>query len=391
MSYGWYGFGRAGWAVGERKSLKRKYLVRRAMVSLCAALAGFVLLEAMTSLLADYIEPGLRDPEYGRKLAFLKSQLRESPERPLMLLLGSSRTAYGIRADAVFAPAGDHVPLAYNFGTLGGGPIYELLHFRRVLAEGIRPQWVVIEIHPGLLKVVPELMGAHQPSIDRCDARDLYAVHGYLDHPWTAWRDWLRYRAAGSYQLRAEIMRRVAPTWVPARTEPDLTALDKTTPFGWIPLPWPRPAQELRKQWAKLGCKSFAPSYADFVVSDRTNRALHEILSICGREQIGAALLLMPEAEELRDEVATSAQRQVVNYLTQLGQEYGVPLIDATHWCQDDEFVDGQHLLPEAAARLADRLGREALGDWVASTLPARGDSSGTTFVAGRPKDGTQR
>ncbi|MGH7136824.1 MAG: hypothetical protein ACREHD_13880, partial [Pirellulales bacterium] len=220
---------------------------------------------------------------------------------------------------------------------------------------------------------------------DRCDARDLYALHGFIDHPWDTWREWLRFRAGVSYELRAEVMRRLAPGWVPAPTVPDVTAVDKTTASGWIPLPWPTPEESLRKHWAHLGCEMMGASYQDFQVSDRTNRALRDILETCRREQIVASLLLMPEAEEMRDERAKLAQKEIVRYLTQLGDEYGVSLIDATRWCRDEEFADGQHLLPEAATRFAGRLGREALGEWVAATSPERRDASSPTFIAGRP------
>jgi hypothetical protein len=348
------------------------------------------MLQVMTSVVADYIEPGLRDPEYGRKLDFLKAQVREAPGHPLLLILGSSRTAYGVRADALLT-AESKPPLAFNFGMLGAGPIYEMLHFRRLLNAGIHPRWLVLEIHPGFLKVVPSLIGAHRPPFDRCDARDLYAIHGYIDHPWDAWREWLHYRAAASYVLRAEVMRRLAPGWVPAPSMPDVTAVDKTTPSGWVPLHWPTPEESVRKHWAQLGCEMLGPSYQDFQVSDRTNRALREILETCRREQIVTSLLLMPEAEEMRDERAKSAQKEIVRYLTQLGDEYGASLIDATHWCRDEEFADGQHLLPEAATRFAARLGREALGEWVAATTPERRGASGPTFIAGKPRAAASR
>lgn len=368
----------------------RNTLTRRAARSLAWTLCGFVLLQVLTSLVADYLAPGLRDPEFGRKLAFLQAQQQQQPDRPLLVFLGSSRTAYGIRASSLLAEGDRQTPLAYNFGVLAGGPIYEMLCFRRLLAAGVRPRWIVLEIHPGFLNIVPNLMLAHRPAIERCDARDMYALHDYVDHPWQAWYEWLRYRAAVSFRLRAEVMRRVAPAWMPEPSAPDITSLGKTTPDGWVPLAWPRPDEALRKQRAQWGCEALGAGYRNFRISERTDRALREILDACRRERIDVSLLLMPEAEEIRDDSATLAQSEVLRYLAQLHDEYGTPLIDATHWCADDEFADGQHLLPDAGTRFARRLGGDVLNAWVQSTQPSA-ETGGAALMAGQQRRGEQR
>lgn len=375
----------SGFRARSPQVVRRAFFSRRALLTLASALFGFVLLQVLTSAVADFIEPGLRDPEYGRKLAYLQTQRHRAPERPLLIFLGSSRTAYGIEANEALTDR--ESPLAFNFGILAGGPIYEMLYFRRLLAEGIRPKWLVLEIHPGFLHVVPNLMLAHRPAVERCDARDMYALHGYVDHPWRDWLAWLRYRSAISYQLRVELMRRIAPGWVPAPAAPDVTALDRTTPYGWVPLPWPRPDAALRKQRAKWGCEAFGAGYQDFQVSDRTNRALRDVLDTCRREQIDVSLLLMPESEEIRDASARLAQRDVLRYLSRLSLEYAAPIVDATAWCANEEFADGQHLLPEAGTRFARRLGREVLSGWIAAAPPVR--NAEAALIAGRPQDRT--
>lgn len=370
------------------KPTRRAAAGRRSAWTLACALLGFVLIQALTSAVVDFIVPDLRDSEYSRKIAYLQARRRKSPGRPLLIFLGSSRTAYGVAADEALSDR--DAPLAYNFGILAGGPIYEMLCFHRLLAEGIRPQWLVLEIHPGFLHVAANLMLAHRPAIERRDFRDMCALHGYVDHPWQDWLAWLRYRAALSFQIRAELMRHIAPHWVPAPAAPDWTALDKTTPSGWVPASGPPPDATLRKQRAQRSCEAFGSSYRDFEVSDRTNRALRDILKTCRREHIEVSLLLMPESEEMRDASATLAQGEVRRYLAALSDEYGAPIIDATDWCASEDFADGQHLLPEACPRLARRLGREVLADWVATAPRARKPSQ-TRLMAGRPRNTKQR
>lgn len=368
-----------------------KRLSRRAATTLLSALLGFAALQWLVGAAADFIEPGLREPEYGRKLALLQAQVRQNSDRPLLLLLGSSRTAYGIRPDALLEAPSTDTPLVYNFGILGGGPLYELLYFRRLLDAGIRPQWLLVEVHPALLKSTPELLAAHLPPLERCDARDLRRLHGYLDSPLSTWREWLCYRAAACYRFRGELVRRMAPGWLSGPTQPDLSALDKTTPLGWVPGPWPQPEEPLRQARADLVRRFYSPAYNDFAVSDRPDRALREILALCRQEQIAAALLLMPESEELRDDGVTRAQEKIGRYLSQLGREYRVAVFDASHWCENADFADGQHLLASAATRLSARLGERVLGDWLASPSSRRHERLELSTIAERPKPAVSR
>lgn len=352
---------------------------RRGRIAIACALTAYVALQLATNFAADFVYPGIRDPEYGRKLALLKAQLALFPERPLMLLLGSSRTAYGIRPECLFDASAEQTPLIYNFGILGGGPLYELMYFQRLLAEGVKPRWVVVEVHPGLLKMSPEMMAGQVPPRERCDARDLKLLRDYLDLPAASWRAWLRYRWAACYQFRQDLVRCVAPGWVPAPPFPDTNALDKTTPCGWVPGPWPKPDDAVRVARCNLVRQVYSPSYRQFEVSDRSNRALRQLLHCCRKNGIAASLLLMPEADALRDAEVEAAEKQIGRYLMELGGEFQAPLIDASHWCDDADFADGQHLLADAAERLSMRLGRDALRDWVA--LP-NDTASGVTSIA---------
>jgi hypothetical protein len=359
-----------------------KRLARRGKAAIVSALVSLVAIELLSCVAADYLEPGLRDPEYGRKLSLLQAQVSEAPDRPLLLLLGTSRTAYGLRPDAIFDSKLSDPPLIYNFGILGGGPVFELLCFRRLLAANIHPRWVVVEVHPALLKSTPSLMGAHVPPMERCDARDLVALDDYLDDLPAVWGAWLHYRAAACYRFRGELVRRLAPHWLPEPAQPDYSGLDKTAPSGWTPGPWPRPDPAIRQVRANMVKGVYAAGYQDFEISDRPDRALREILETCRREHIGAALLLMPEAEELRDASATLAQAEIRRYLAELGNQYGAAVCDASRWCDDADFSDGQHLLAEAATRLSSRLGSQMLGTWIASSSRRNGVP---TVATGRP------
>ena len=328
---------------------------------------------------ADCLDPALREPQYGHKLAVLKRHLGQLAGRPLVLLLGTSRTAYGVRPDAL--GSSPEQPLVFNFAIVGGGPIYELLHLRRLLEAGIRPQAVVIEIHPALLKMPPEFVLVQVPPVEYCNAHDMELLDGYLASGPSVWREWACCRAEALYRFRCEIVRRIAPRWLPDQ-RPNVHAVEKMASFGWVPGPWGRPSDAHRQANARVVRQVYAPCYNNFAVSDGPDRALRELLALCQQEKIVSSLLLMPESDELRDDVVTAAQPAIERYVGELAREYGAEVFDASHWCESADFFDGQHLLSDAAGRLSERLGRRVLDNWMASHLqPGRG----VPLIATRP------
>src|SRR5438128_2658811 len=135
--------GRAGHAVLRSRRSARAVVV-------WSAVAFFGLTLGM-GLATDSVWPQLRDPEYGRRLDRLHDRLAEYPNRPLVLVVGSSRTSMGLRPAAWEAvrPNGTRPdPLLFNMSLVGSGPVMELMCLRRIYADGVRPEAVVIEVWP---------------------------------------------------------------------------------------------------------------------------------------------------------------------------------------------------------------------------------------------------
>jgi hypothetical protein len=363
-------------------------VARRGRTALLWAAVAFTAVNLSICFVADCLDPALREPQYGYKLAMLKQQLGQVAGRPLVLLLGTSRTAYGVRPEALSSvqspdqpSPGQQSPFVFNFGIVGGGPIYEFLHLRRLLEAGIRPQAVVVEIHPALLKLPPEFTLVQLPPVEYCNARDMRLLDGYFGDGPAIWREWACCRAEALYRFRCEIMRRTAHRWVPDQ-RPNVYAVERMAPTGWVPGPWSQPSEAHRQANAKVVRDVYAPCYKDFAVGEGPDRALRELLSLCRQEKIVAALLLMPESDELRDEVVTAAQPAIERYVSELSREYGAEVFDASRWCENADFFDGQHLLAAAAGRLSERLGRRVLDNWMASHVQPRAN---VPLIATRP------
>src|SRR6516225_8934501 len=108
------------------------------------ALVLFACSQVALTLYLNGKKPEVRDPAFGLRILSLKERLAKKPGAPLVLVLGSSRVLNG------FSPADMHVhlkqtgsePLIYNFAFSGSGSVRELMTFRRLRAEGVKPEWM---------------------------------------------------------------------------------------------------------------------------------------------------------------------------------------------------------------------------------------------------------
>src|SRR5262249_4732923 len=131
---------------------KRNRVNRRARRSVVWFVLAFVVGQLAMFVALEWATPGLRDPEFHRKLVRLRARQTERPGAPLVLALGSSRVYTGLRLQAL----GDEAysaqrPLCFNAGLLGAGPLLQLLALDRMLRAGQRPDAVVMEFWPPLL------------------------------------------------------------------------------------------------------------------------------------------------------------------------------------------------------------------------------------------------
>jgi hypothetical protein len=102
-------------------------------------------------------------------------------------------------------------------------------------------------------------------------------------------------------------------------------------------------------------------------VARTSDRALRDLLDLCRQERISVAFLVMPESREFQSWYSLLGDVQFHAYLRHLAAEYAVPVLNARNWMADDDFLDGHHLLPDAAAAFSERLGRQALQPFLAS------------------------
>src|SRR5262249_58391342 len=109
-------------------------------------LAAFAACQAVLAFWIDQDAPAVRDPEYVLLQDMLQERIAEKPAKPVAVFLGSSRVALGFDS----ARAADDLDVVmFNFGVPGSGPFLQNVVLDRMIAAGLRPDVLFIEVlHP---------------------------------------------------------------------------------------------------------------------------------------------------------------------------------------------------------------------------------------------------
>lgn len=352
--------------MSDRRVGRRRGRGPRARAALLCGLALFLAQQVGLAVAVALWLPGLRDPHYAQKVGRLRRRLGAAPCPPLaVVMVGSSRTAFGVRAGALEAPlsrACGRPVVAINFGLIGAGPVTELLTLRRLLHDGLRPGLLLVEVLPPLLAGQVPLYEAQERRLPTCSLRasDLPLVEAYGGRPLLR-RDWCRSCLLPWYHHRLALLSRTAPRLL--ALDDRLNAYDGAGADGWMPA---HGGPDLRRRalaHAQCDCGRYLRG---FRLGGPAVEGLEEVLATCRREHIPAALVVMPEGPLFRSWYPAGVWPQVQEFLDQLRRRYGVPVVNAREWMPEEAFADSHHLLPPGAAAFTERLGREAIAPLLA-------------------------
>jgi hypothetical protein len=338
-----------------RKALHLRSQARRTLGS------AVVLFAAAQLTLAIAIEcwlPELRDPICGQKLRQLQTLAERSAQDRLVVMLGSSRTFHGFDAKAFETLArrnGEQIAV-FNFGIPGGGPLTELLTLRRLLAAGIRPDAVLVEIMPALFVDAAMKQEAMQYPAARLWHNELPLVSRFLDPPANIQlkHEWLANWYAPSYTQRLPIERFCYPRFVPREGHEHL--LVSFDAHGCAPIASALVKPEDCRRGLDIAQRSYEGRMGDFQTGALAGLVLDELLSLCGENRIAATLVLMPEGPTFRSWYSQAAWQEANRYTNELARRHCVWVVDARDWCEESGFLDSHHLLDTGAERFSRRL-----------------------------------
>ncbi|MFO0968561.1 MAG: DUF1574 family protein [Gemmataceae bacterium] len=340
------------------KPMRRKKNTR-AVAVLVWGLLAFLLSQVALNLYLDQRRPEIFDPEYQTRLKALRRRISAAPDSRLLLLLGSSRTVMSFRPE-VLAPlldaAGKPVTV-FNFSHVAAGPMMNLVELRRLLLDGIRPDWLVLEL-------MPSQMGDASQAIclNTARFRDVPLLEEHYPAP-RLYGALLRNRLLPVFKHRDHLLRQFARSLAPAAPGP-------LVPIGPLGGDWShrlfgdidetRRRQEIAK--ARVG---YFPDLQKLEMCELSCGAMRDILALCRERQIEVTLLLTPEGPAFRSWYSEQAEANLQAYCAELGRTWGTPTLSARDWLDEADFIDSHHVILPGAEKFTRRLAREALAPWV--------------------------
>jgi hypothetical protein len=364
--------------------MRRKVWMQRQRAAVVWAGIAFIALQvgfgtAVESRLID-----VRDnTNYSYRAGHLRQRLAREQAAPLtVVMFGSSRAMNAWQAGELEQPlrASTGRPVvAYNFGVRGGGHIYSSLSLRKLVAEGTRPDVVLIELFP------PFLGEQADTELRWLAANELRSREFELDE-WLGLKSdevqlhWTQRWLTPLYTHRVYLLNRACPQLLPHELRANwLMVYDDS---GWVahnkPPQKPGDVEKTRRM--------YAANFTGFRLGGPSCRALRETLEFCRHEQISCGLVMLPEASQVRGWCSPEMQIQVDQFLRTLAAESSVTIIDARDWLPDEQFSDGNHLRVAGADAFSQRLNGEFLPSLVAQAR--RPGSTGALAAAGAAPQG---
>ena len=256
-------------------------------------LLGFVAVQLILGALIDQAWPDVRDPLYTTRLRQFRAMRAARPDAPLVVALGSSRTWFGLQTARMHPVVDGRPALVYNFARQGCGPTFQLLMLQRLLADGVRPQRVLVEIMPGFLNCHDGRL-LDERGIDAALLRTdevIRAAH-YAKKPWTLARYWVLGRVLPCDRHGVELAQRLPlGDAAPATIDPA---------NGWYPQHVSVTPEE-RASLTDFALGQYHHEFTRFRVAPQPVRALRDLLALCRRNGIQAALVVPPEGTAFRD------------------------------------------------------------------------------------------
>jgi hypothetical protein len=309
--------------------------------------------------------PHLRDPEFGYKLSALCRQRAQEPNRPLLVLLGSSRTGVGVRPDVMpelRTPDG-RIAFVFNFSQLGSGPLGELVTLHRLLDAGIRPDWLAVEILPALLGRKTDAFGDGPVGISRLSWSDVRLLRHYVYDPHTMKHNWYQDQLAPWYAQRLSVLNHYASALLPWRLR--LNHWKQLDRWGWLDTGADNQTLATVPAALKVTRLSYYDDLQNLRISSMQDHALGDLISLCRQEGIPLLFYIMPEGDMFRGWYAPSVRSRLNDYLTRLSRQTGVPIVDLRTWMTERYFRDSNHLYRMGAKLFSRRFAQEVLGYFV--------------------------
>jgi hypothetical protein len=325
-----------------------------------AVLLGCVGFYLLAQLAFDLVllawHPTMQDNCQSCKLHRLRELAAQEPDRPLLVMLGSSRTQHAFQAgllDGLPGPGGKPL-VAYNLGVPMAGHIHSWLYLRELLDAGIRPRLLLVEFSPLLLNeprpgVVSEESWTLGPWLS---GPHLVRCWPYFARPRAKAVEWLEARLAPWYVCRSDL-----GEWGREKAGRTTGPHAERMHDAWGFLRHGKLlARQEREFFVEANRQLYGPSLRDYRVGAGPTRAMRDLLETAHRERIPVVLVLMPESVAFSSWFRPEGLADALRRFAELRTTFRVETIDARRWLPDDDFNDGHHVTEAGARAFTTRL-----------------------------------
>ncbi|MCS6864713.1 MAG: hypothetical protein RMJ56_17955 [Gemmataceae bacterium] len=336
---------------------------RSARQAVLWGLAAILLANVALAVAVETVWPQLRDPEYGYRIMRLRQLQQQWPQRPWILVIGSSRTQNAIDPQAMGLAEQPDRPWVFNFGIAGAGPVHQRLLLQKLLAQNIRPTAVLAELLPVTLATHHNVDPIFTLQVSRLSYDDVQRLEPYLAHPRELRRRWLKERLDTWSSQQPVLLSHIAPSWQAwaQRIDHQWEMLDD---FGYTPYPEHHAAHK-RAQRQEVARSEYADYLRDLHISELATRAIRDLVSEARAAGIPVAFFITPESPLFRSWYSPLTQERLHAYIDQLTHQLACPVFLPPTDFTEDDFADGHHILPAAAARYSRWLAQTHLQSWL--------------------------
>ena len=327
--------------------LSRNRRARRAIGLTAGWLVGGLV--AVNGLI-EHCAPIAIDPEYVLRRDRLRDRLAPDPDRPTLVVVGSSRVVLGFMPEELptLMTADGREVVSFNLAHIGSGPTMNRIVLERLYRDGVRPRGVVIELMPTFLT-----RESNSYLSIFLDSYEVTLAGRSTDPADLAWK-FGRRRVTGF------------PTLVRTACGVEEPHLECRTPGplgGCIGLETRISDADRARKTAQQVVYN---QVREFRVTPGREAAIRESVDLCRANGAEVRFLLTPEGPGFRAAYAAGARESFESFVQRFAAELQVEVIDARDWLTDDDFSDSHHPLAGGASKFTARFSREILARWVA-------------------------
>jgi hypothetical protein len=336
---------------------RRRAVAQRARAELLSGLVALAVVFAGVAALFEWVFPDVVDPNYCLRLRQLRrTEAAARGPRRLVVALGSSLTYQGLDAAALDRPLSEAMgePVTVlNMALPNHLFATQLLTWRRLQRDGVRPDVLLVEVLPALL--IDESLHVNElrlPANRLCWA-DMKVIRPYRGDTRPHLKREVGLAVAGSlYTRRYAVAQALAPDLVPSVD-------DNNGQLVWMlkgrPPTLPAEVRARLLETARANCTYLLREF-------RPGRfaTVRELLASARTAGVPTALVIMPDGPALHTWYPPGVLDRVETCVNTLAIEYGAEIINARDWFDDEEdFYDSHHMQSPAADRFTERIGRE--------------------------------